>query len=130
MREQWTPELDDMVRAKWGKLFAREIGLELGRSKNAVIGRAKRLGLPEVWRQAAPKPQIIRRIKRRRWQEKLHEPPAPESVTEPLNIGIFDLEPSQCRFPCDGQGYKTLFCGHPAAKGLPYCPGHCSIAYP
>lgn len=43
----WTAELDARLRALWGEgLSGATIGARLGVSKNAVIGRARRLRLP------------------------------------------------------------------------------------
>jgi GcrA cell cycle regulator len=126
----WTAEHDETIRTLWPTHSASMIAREFGVTRNSVVGRVHRLKLgPKPPGHAANTPRA-KRIKRVRFKENLPDRPAPVVAIEPLNIGIFDLEPSQCRFPCDGQGYKTLFCGHPAAKGLPYCPGHCSIAYP
>lgn len=42
----WTPEDDDSLRVMWAKgISTSEIGRELGRSKNSVIGRAHRMDL-------------------------------------------------------------------------------------
>jgi hypothetical protein len=43
----WSRAEDNYLLSNWGKECAREIGLFLGRSKGAVGGRARRLGLSE-----------------------------------------------------------------------------------
>jgi len=44
----WTPELDAEIATLWlaGALSAETIGEKIGASKNAVLGRVHRLGLP------------------------------------------------------------------------------------
>lgn len=52
----WTPELDAAVTRGWHDgLSTRAIGVSIGMSKNAVIGRASRLGLP-------PRPSPIKNL--------------------------------------------------------------------
>jgi hypothetical protein len=43
---KWSEERDVVLKLHWGTECARAIGKLLGVSKNAVIGRAHRLGLP------------------------------------------------------------------------------------
>lgn len=52
----WSRQEDARLLAMWGKHTCREIALELGRNRNAVIGRAHRIGadtLPSPIRRAA-----------------------------------------------------------------------------
>ncbi len=44
-RDEWGREEDDTVRRLYGAIPCRRIGEKLGRTKNEVIGRARRLGL-------------------------------------------------------------------------------------
>lgn len=77
----------------------------LGISKNAVIGRARRL--QQTWaRTPAPKP-----------------PEPPPGIHFPTGAG--------CRWP---HGHPSepetfRFCGEPAVQGKPYCAAHCAVAY-
>lgn len=53
----WTPERVRILRTLWGTIPARVIGERLGVTKNAVIGKANRLGLA---RQPTGKPSRFR----------------------------------------------------------------------
>lgn len=46
--ERWRADEIALLRELWGTHFAREIAQRLGRSKNEIIGKAKRLGLPRL----------------------------------------------------------------------------------
>ena len=41
----WTPDEDAVLRREYALRSARELGEMLGRARNAVIGRARRIGL-------------------------------------------------------------------------------------
>jgi hypothetical protein len=42
---KWTPRQDSVLRQLWRQLPAQGIGARLGKTRDAVIGRARRLGL-------------------------------------------------------------------------------------
>lgn len=48
MTKYWTKQQDDILRKMWGTCFVEKISKELGRTRNAVIGRAYRLALPRL----------------------------------------------------------------------------------
>lgn len=41
----WTSDMIAILRSHWGMTRAKQIGDMIGKSKNAVIGKANRLGL-------------------------------------------------------------------------------------
>lgn len=45
---EWSASDTDILRGLWGKLSCAEIAKVVGTTKNAVIGRAHRLGIPKV----------------------------------------------------------------------------------
>ena len=45
---KWSEEKDAVLKAHWGRIRPREIGKMLGTTKNAVIGRAHRIGMPHT----------------------------------------------------------------------------------
>lgn len=125
----WTADHDAVLKALWGKHFTHHIGAALKRTKNSIVGRAHRLGLDKLSAHypGRPKMERDRQVTRRAFRElpvaALIDAPAP------LNLDIFAVGPNQCRYPVDGEGYKTLFCGHVTPKGSSYCGFHSSIAY-
>lgn len=104
----WTPERIAALIALWNEeLSTSEIGRRLGITKNAVIGKVHRLGLP----------------KRR--------PSAKEEEDEPADVlRLESLSSNQCSWPVGNPGDKGFhFCGEAVVIGKPYCAKHCAVAY-
>lgn len=107
MNNDWTPERTAALMALWSEdLTTAEIGRRLGVTKNAVIGKVHRLGLPQ--RRPSPKPKI-----------------------EILDVLRLDrLRPGMCSWPIgEPQDPNFHFCGEEAVPGKPYCAHHCAVAY-
>jgi GcrA cell cycle regulator len=142
----WSPIEDDQLRALHARTPApscKEMGEEIGRSKNSIIGRRGRLGLSK---RRPPKREGVKQPRKGR-VPKLHKPPmarAPLAPPEPVTIDdiaiavgqrrtIFDLENHHCRFPVGEPGTSDFFfCGAPTADvagGRPYCRAHARRAY-
>jgi GcrA cell cycle regulator len=104
-------------------------------SRNAAIGRAKRLGLAGPARQQTParaKP-LLERLRKSRPAEtrraEVHWPkPVVERIeptrlrcvdVEPRHLSLIDLDRGDCRYPYggDNEGEAVTFCGHPRRKG-------------
>jgi GcrA cell cycle regulator len=103
----WTPERTAALIALWDEeISTSEIGRRLGITKNAVIGKVHRLGLP----------------KRR---------PSPEKEGELTEVISLDtLKNGMCSWPVGDPGDDGFhFCGAPALPGKPYCITHCEVAY-
>ena len=145
----WTEEHSKALREflESGLSFARiadaiNAKFQTAYSRNAVIGRAKRMGL------AAPdrpndRPKLPPRAKAPRLH-KLHERQVPESMRlmprferegtvklrcveiDPHHLSLMDLEPGDCRYPYGGdeEGEAITFCGHPQRRGTSYCAAH------
>lgn len=127
---EWTEAQDAVLRGKWGKVDARDIGFEVGRTKNAVIGRAHRIGLGEIKR-VSKKPREQRQPRMRRLR--MRTLPAfasvvPESLFAPasLAVGILDLALNQCAYI---EGDDRLCCGHQAEPGTRWCAFHYRVVY-
>ncbi len=108
MSGEWTPERTAALIALWGEdLSTSEIGRRLGITKNAVIGKVHRLGLPQ--RRPSPKPRE-------------------EDVVHYLRLD--GLSHGMCSWPIGEPGDPQFhFCGEPAVEGKPYCRKHCAVAY-
>jgi GcrA cell cycle regulator len=107
MTAEWTPERIAALIALWNEeLSTSEIGRRLGITKNAVIGKVHRLGLP-----------------RRR----------PSVLTEPEPAQVIKLDAlrsGMCSWPLgDPEKEGFHFCGEQAVSGKPYCTKHCAVAY-
>src|SRR5947207_10203838 len=118
-------------------------------SRNAALGRAKRMGLSSL----SPPKKLPRRWPRRRRGKAagLHKPRerhAPEFVARmpvfkrteapklrcvelvPRHLSLLDLEASDCRYPygAEGDGEAITVCAHPRREASSYCTTHCHIA--
>lgn len=124
IERKWTDEMDSRLRElKAEGLSATLIGREMGKSRNAIIGRMHRLGLCGASTKRAYGP---RRPKQHRINiARIFRPivPKPES----LGFSIIDLPPHCCKF-AEGDSPYT-FCGQPTLEGLSWCPYHCSVVF-
>ncbi len=114
----------------------RQFGTDL--SRNACIGRAKRLGL-----------SVSRSVKVDGAEHRLNRKPEGKTKTitirprpqfvcdpstgfrtadvTPLNISIYELNGGTCHWPF-GDNAPYLFCGHPTFGGSSYCECHLFIS--
>ena len=113
-------------------------------SRNATIGRARRMGLsaPEganipAWRKPQRKP---RRARLRKLRARALAPSRPKRAVRkraaklklrcvgiaPRHLSLLELEPGDCRYPYGGEaeGEAITFCGHPRREGSSYCVAH------
>jgi GcrA cell cycle regulator len=112
-------------------------------SRNAAIGRARRMGLssPErvkrVARPRPPKPAAVRLPKRRERaasgasaRVEVRERAAALQLRcvaiDPRHLSLIELEAGDCRYPYggDAEGEPITFCGHPRRDGSSYCVSH------
>ncbi|MBL6957527.1 MAG: global cell cycle regulator GcrA-like protein [Rhodospirillales bacterium] len=108
----WTPERVSALIALWEEgLTTSEIGRRLGVTKNAVVGKVHRIGLPK---RQSPIKQSAQPAKPKM---------ADVVVLEKLTSGM-------CSWPDGEPGTEEFhFCGQPAIAGKPYCAPHCERAY-
>lgn len=108
----WTPERISALIALWDTgLTTSEIGNRLGITKNAVVGKVHRLGLPK--RQSPIRKSVVK---------------APKPVGEIIKLD--KLGANMCCWPDGEPGTEEFrFCGKPAVPDKPYCEEHCRRAY-
>lgn len=115
---EWTDERVAELARLWEQgLTTADIGKILGVSKNAVVGKAHRIGLA-----GRPSP-----IKRKPGERAARTPPPPP---KPKGKSVVELNAVTCRWPIgDPKDSDFHFCGKKAAPGKPYCAEHAQIAY-
>ena len=111
-------------------LSARSIGAKLGASRNSVLGKLHRLGVPVL--------TAIRKAKPTKEERKPAPPlpaPAPATKFKFLPAGsvseiYMSLSADNCRWPeGDPASDDFTFCASKKHKDQPYCEAHCKIAY-
>lgn len=153
----WTPEKCELLAKLWAEgLSCSQIAARIGGvSRNAVIGKRVRLGLPErknpnyagqrsrrshdvSKRAAAKKSPAPRRepVARPKSHALFGAPepfvPADGELVIPLNERqtVVTLENHHCRWPIgDPQEADFHFCGKSKVAGLPYCEFHARRAF-
>lgn len=105
---------------------AKTIGKVMGKSRNAIIGKAHRIGLT---RSANDDPVGAQtKIDRPIIWKGSYKPREVKALGVP--VSIIDLRPNQCRFPIgDPKEPDFHFCGAERLSAKPYCYEHHSIAY-
>lgn len=142
----WTGEMVTRLTDMWAAgLSDSEIGRELGKTRNAVLGQVHRRGLPSrVTLQRLPHVVPVRPKKPRKFSMTIRRRaavnvpaklpmPKPEPVklaadvwapipgTRPVSMDALDK--GMCRWPI-GEGRPFLFCGCETVDGASYCASH------
>jgi GcrA cell cycle regulator len=124
---QWTDAQFQMLKDLIAqRLSARQIGKELGVSRNAVIGKVHRGGLTLSKRQgppAAPAPRKPRPPQPRTKPPSSIALPAEEEI-DPAVVSFAELAAHHCRWPVG-----DCYCGAAAVAGSSYCRRHTVIAH-
>lgn len=136
----WTPDLMDLLRKYWAEgksasTIARLLGN--GITRNAVIGKASRLGLarraPSPVNRAPRGPRIGKPSLAVAASNGSIPPPLRLVLSEPPSdkrCTIFDLSAKTCRWPIGHPKEPDFcFCGHAPREGSPYCEYHARRAY-
>jgi GcrA cell cycle regulator len=151
MQTSWEPEHSQALRDYLAKALsyaeiARAINatFHTAYTRNAAIGRAKRMGLSgldpsgEPGRPKSPrKPRPTRFHKMRKRVAAKFRLPRPIRKRAaalrlrcvgivPRHLSLLELEAGDCRYPFggDAEGEAITFCGHPRREGSSYCVSH------
>jgi len=145
MDKNWTKEREERLVELWNKgnsasVVARLLGGRI--SRNAVIGKVHRMGLPRRrtrahFKSVAPKRQRkptrpVNKISKPKitWRGVPYDPYEPKPETLTATKTIKDLAANDCRWPIgDPQEKPFGYCGREKSPGLPYCVCHARIAF-
>ena len=148
----WTDERVELLKKLWADgLSASQIANELGSvTRNAVIGKAHRLGLRgrpspirrEEGHHAIPRPartapaaaiaeELTREVIAPVVETSAPLPPLPAEAPPVPSAGkVLRSGTKACSWPMgDPKQPGFHFCGEEAVPGRPYCAAHCSQAY-
>ena len=140
----WTTERIELLKGGFeAGLSCRQIAVQIGVSRNAVIGKLSRLKLARDTGGIArpPKQEGVQRRRPRagqRLRQIMLKMPSGElrpcEIEEPIHNGhtcsLMELSKATCRWPISTPGLADFcFCGNPPIEGLPYCVGHSRMAY-
>lgn len=155
----WTAEKIEQLNKLWSEgMSITEIGKILGMTRNAVVGKAHRLGLakrpspiarapgPRPVAQpapaAAPRPVAAPAAAVVAPPAAVAEAPQPPKPAMPILPQPARPRPAPafratrvangpaCRWPLgDPKSPDFHFCGSPSIEGKPYCEKHCAMAY-
>ena len=146
MAIDWTPARISTLIALWTEgISTIEIGRRLDVTKNSVVGKVHRLGLPK---RVSPigsksrerKPAVARTTAEPRKTSaiktavSLSQQPRKEVPSGPVPkanpVSMEQLSNSMCSWPEGEPGKENFhFCGAPVLEGKPYCVSHCARAY-
>lgn len=151
----WTDERVELLKKLWTDgLSASQIAGELGVTRNAVMGKAHRIGLSKPKDLAAkmaqrqtklsiahkprgpyrPRAAKLNIFNQREMLKAAFPEPTPVEAIVPIHHGtgctLFELAAGKCKWPISEPGADSFrFCGSDAVEGLPYCLGHCRVSY-
>lgn len=117
MSSAWTEERTQELTILWGNgASVVDIAAQLQCSRNAVIGKADRLGLPQHANyKRTDHPH----------QSSRPEPPRVASYDQPHIVALLQLTHNMCRFPIDDGRY----CGELTDGRRSYCGKHYRLAH-
>jgi GcrA cell cycle regulator len=153
MQSNWASEHSEALREYFAKGMsyaeiadAINVRFNTAYSRNAALGRAKRMGVagPErpknllkrgpVAPSKAQQPRV-HKLRKRLPPEFMRPMPVFERTEtaklrcveiDPRHLSLIELELGDCRYPYGGdeEGEVITFCGHPRRKGSSYCVPH------
>lgn len=130
-KPKWTDETTKRLRKMWeqGK-SARDIGEALGGfTRNAVIGKANRMGLSIPKKDDTPPPK---KASKKTNPKKAGPKKATKQETNTTKAPPYMAKSCEhlCQWPIGEPGENDFhFCHAPSESGRPYCAEHCDLAY-
>lgn len=122
----WTDDRVEKLRELWDKgLSASQIAKELaeGVTRNAVIGKAHRMGL-------ASRPSPVKTDPAKKAQKQAERSAAPKKTATKGRVSLLELSETICKWPIGHPGEEDFhFCGKLSQPAFPYCADHCREAY-
>jgi GcrA cell cycle regulator len=139
----WTPTKIRLLKQYWTDgLTARDIGVKLGTTRNAVIGKAHRMKLrprtneqsrhlvkvkPKPKPEPKPKPQPEPRSTKATPPRLIVNPVVPKGDA---GVATMALVADSCRWPMgDPCTDRFMYCQNKKIEDYPYCDEHCRTAY-
>lgn len=136
----WTPERSEQLRELWESgQPASEIAKEMGTTKNAIVGKAHRLGLKGRPSPIGPPLSAEERAKRALTDPAARSAALARATVEP-RVTEAEVTPARPTYPggfrscqwIEGSPTRddTCKCGRPVVPGSrwPYCPEHLRLA--
>lgn len=140
----WTDERVEILKKEWAEgLSASQIAGSLGEvTRNAVIGKVHRLGLPGRATTSRLQASYARLNRKRRTHLQITKPvtitvrkprpspPTPVEFKEALMLELLALTSRTCKYPIgDPQDEQFGFCGNSPITGETYCEFHYTICH-
>ena len=145
--DSWTEEEINILRDRWAKnSSASTIANLIGKSRNAVLGKAHRLKLeyhgpiksnrtPNFPKIPKPKPKRGRlsntaedMATKKKIPPRFYAEPKPLTGQPPIALG--ELTSCTCRAIVGNDQYGiAVYCGDTTFSGKPFCEGHCAMYY-
>ena len=131
----WNDAAIEQLLALWNEgKSASQVGMALGVTRNAVIGKLHRLGLSGMPRRTFPSRARKLALPARRASPKRSQIPQmrsnkrPPGPPQPFTLTLLELGPRHCKWPAPGDEHPFTFCGQLREIG-PYCEPHYKLAH-